>query len=179
MRLALAATTGHAHDSGQADFRYWQIPSRLLGMKLTLETRVASSPQDVWAGFNEALFVQLAPPFPRIRLLKFEGSTTGCLVEVEINFLLFRQVWQSLIVEQGETAEAIWFVDEGRQLPFFLRYWRHRHVISAENGGARILDDIEFRSPSRILDILLYPSLWLQFAYRRPIYRRVFGKPAA
>ena len=145
-------------------------------MKLLLKTRVEQSPREVWAGFNESLFVKLAPPLPRIKLLKFEGSTEGSLVEVEIDFLLFKQIWQSLIVEQQESGNAIRFIDEGRRLPFFLKFWRHRHLIEANSTGTIITDDIEYRSPAWILDILLYPSLWLQFAYRKPIYRRVFAR---
>lgn len=148
-------------------------------MKLVLKTRVEQPPSQVWSGFNESLFLKLAPPLPRIRLLKFEGSTEGCLVEVEINFIFFKQTWQSLIVEQGATEQKIWFIDEGRQLPFFLRYWRHQHLLEADGEGTLITDAIEYRSPAWLLDVLLYPSLWLQFAYRKPIYRRIFAQDAA
>ena len=43
-------------------------------MKLILKTNVKQSPQQVWAGFNQSLFEKLAPPFPRVRLLRFDGS---------------------------------------------------------------------------------------------------------
>ncbi len=148
-------------------------------MKLLLKTRVEQSPREVWSGFDESLFLKLAPPFPRTRLLKFEGSTTGCWVEVEINFVVFKQTWQSLIVAHEESEQTIWFIDEGRKLPFFLKYWRHRHLMEADGTGTIITDDIEYRSPTSIFDILLYPSLWLQFAYRKPIYRRVFARKKA
>ena len=69
----------------------------------------------------ERLFNKLAPPFPRAKLLRFDGSTTGDVVEVELQFGLFKQRWQSLIVEHGQDSQSIWFVDEGKQLPFFLK----------------------------------------------------------
>ncbi len=159
-------------------------------MKLLLKTDVKLPPDHVWAKFDEQLFKKLAPPFPRIRLLRFDGSTTGCTVEVELNFLLFRQIWQSEIVEHGATEEEVWFVDRGSKLPFFLKFWLHRHrllrtsnasnVGSQNSGrpviGTQIVDDIEYQTGSVILDYLMYPLMWAQFAYRKPVYRRAFNK---
>jgi ligand-binding SRPBCC domain-containing protein len=144
-------------------------------MKLCLKTNVDSPPEAVWEGFDEALFLQLAPPLPRIRLLQFDGCLRGNEVRVELNFVFFKQEWISLITEQGQNETEIWFVDEGEKLPFFLRAWRHRHRILRVGSGSQIVDEIEYRSPLWLLDVLLYPSLWLQFAYRKPIYRRVFS----
>lgn len=149
-------------------------------MKLLLKTNVKQPPDQVWAEFNEQLFKQLAPPFPRIRLLRFDGSTTGCTVEVELNFLLFRQIWQSEIIDHGVTEEEIWFVDRGSKLPFFLKFWLHRHrllrISHGTDSGTQIVDDIEYRTGSVILDYLMYPLMWAQFVYRGPIYRRAFNK---
>ncbi len=146
-------------------------------MKLVLTTNVSSVPQKVWQGFDQTLFEKLAPPFPLIKLLRFDGSEKGDLVEVELNFIVFRQLWQSLIVDYGQSKDEIWFIDEGRRLPFFLRYWRHRHRLIRIASGTQIVDDIEYRTPSVVLDYLMYPLMWLQFAYRKPIYRRVFNEP--
>ena len=145
-------------------------------MKLVLKHNVSQSPPQVWSGFTQSLFEKLAPPFPRIRLLRFDGSTTGCTVEVELNFLLFRQIWQSEIIEHGETENEIWFVDRGSRLPFFLSYWLHRHRLIRTDTGTQIVDDIEYRTGAVILDYLMYPMMWAQFAYRGPIYRLAFNK---
>ena len=144
-------------------------------MKLILKHNVNQNPTQVWSGFDQALFEKLAPPFPRIRLLRFDGSTTGCFVEVELNFVLFRQLWQSEIVEHGESETEIWFVDRGTRLPFFLRFWLHRHRLLKTESGTQIVDDIEFRTGSIVLDYIMYPLMWAQFAYRGPIYRRAFN----
>ncbi len=144
-------------------------------MKLVLKTNVKQTPKQVWAGFNQALFEKLAPPFPRIRLLRFDGSTTGCTVAVELNFILFRQTWQSEITEHGENEDEIWFVDQGSQLPFFLKFWRHRHRLLRTETGTQIVDDIEYRTGSLLMDYMMYPLMWAQFAYRGPIYRRAFN----
>ncbi|MDF7816269.1 hypothetical protein P1X15_01645 [Runella sp. MFBS21] len=144
-------------------------------MKLHLRTSVLQSYQQVWEGFDEALFRQLSPPFPPVRVVRFEGCTEGDIVELELNFLFFRQRWTSLIVEQQASTDEIYFVDEGIKLPFFLRYWHHRHrIIQKTTSTTIIADEIEYRTPSLLTDYLFYPLLWAQFAYRKPIYRRYF-----
>lgn len=156
-------------------------------MHLLLKTPVTSSVQHVWNGFDRSLFDQLSPPFPPVDVVRFDGCLKGDTVHLRLNFLLFKQDWISLITDQRtiETAnrtDEIYFIDEGTQLPFFLAYWRHRHSIvrdtAAETGDDRaiIVDDITFRTPFRLTDYLFYPLLWLQFAYRKPIYRRIFTK---
>lgn len=94
---------------------------------------------------------------------------------MQLNLLLFRQRWTSLIVKEGITPEEAYFIDEGIRLPFFLSYWRHRHRVLNAGEHAVVVDDIYYQAPFRWLGYLLYPVLWLQFAYRRPVYRKVFG----
>ncbi|MES2733991.1 MAG: hypothetical protein V4714_19745 [Bacteroidota bacterium] len=143
-------------------------------MRIIIRTPVKQSYQQVWASFGRDLFLKLAPPFPPVKLIRFDGCQTGDIVSMELNFLLFRQVWESAIVAQESNSEEIYFIDEGRKLPFFLQYWHHRHRILRRGAQAEIIDDITFRSPFRLLDFLLYPVLYLQFVYRRPIYKKLF-----
>lgn len=144
-------------------------------MRILLRTFVNHPYERVWAGFDRKLFLQLSPPFPPVRLLRFDGCRQGDVIQLELNFLLFRQRWDSLITEQKSDTEEISFIDEGRQLPFFLRYWRHHHRILRRGSRSEIVDDISFRTPFLFFDYLVYPILYLQFLYRKPIYRRVFS----
>lgn len=127
-------------------------------------------------GFNQNLFLKLNPPFPPVRLLRFDGCSKDDIVSLELNFLLFKQQWTSVILEDGLDEKEFYFVDAGQKLPFFLKFWKHRHRIVKAGDGARIVDDITFRSPFFLMDFLLWPVLWLQFLYRKPIYQRVFKK---
>lgn len=146
-------------------------------MKLTLRTPVSAPLRSVWEGFDESLFKKLSPPFPPVKLVRFDGSRTGDLVSLELNFILFKQNWTSRIADQQETDEEIYFIDEGTKLPFFLSFWRHKHrLIHQKTGGTLIADEIEYRTPFLLFDYLMYPVLWAQFAYRKPIYRRIFAK---
>ena len=145
-------------------------------MKLRIQTHVSQPYQVVWQGFNEELFRRLSPPFPPVRVARFDGCLAGDMVVLELNFFLFKQQWISRITEQQSSESEIYFVDEGTKLPFFLRFWRHRHrIIHEEAGGTIIADEIEFRTPLWVIDYLMYPLLWAQFAYRKPIYKKAFA----
>ena len=145
-------------------------------MHVILRTAVAQPPAQVMAGFTRELFIALAPPFPKLRLLRFDGCRTGDQVEIELDTLVKRLPWTSLIVDDGQLADGtLFFVDEGQTLPSPLRYWRHRHLIQpGPQGGSIIVDDLEYRTATPALDALLYPAMWAQFAWRKPIYRRWF-----
>ncbi|MBF9235786.1 hypothetical protein I2I05_00110 [Hymenobacter sp. BT683] len=145
-------------------------------MHVTLRTTVAQPPAQVMAGFTRELFVALAPPFPKLRVLRFDGCMTGDQVEIELNTLVKRLRWTSLILDNGQLPDGThFFVDEGQVLPPPLRFWRHRHLIEpGPNGGSVIVDALEYRTATPLLDALLYPAMWAQFAWRKPIYRRWF-----
>ncbi|WP_426058222.1 SRPBCC family protein [Hymenobacter sp. B1770] len=146
-------------------------------MHVTLRTAVAQPPAKVMAGFTRALFVALAPPFPKLRVLRFDGCATGDQVEIELNTLVKRLKWTSLIVDHGQLPDGThFFIDEGQVMPPPLRYWRHRHLIEpGPHGGSVIVDALEYRTASPLLDAVLYPAMWAQFAWRKPIYRRWFS----
>ncbi|MEZ4900785.1 MAG: hypothetical protein R2822_03050 [Spirosomataceae bacterium] len=143
-------------------------------MKLSLQTPVQRPYKQVWLGFTEELFQKLSPPFPPVKVIQFDGCKKGDSVILELNFFLFKQRWTSLITEQEINKSEIFFVDEGIKLPFFLSFWKHRHRIIKNQNQTIISDEIEFRTPFWGTDYLFYPLLWLQFAYRKPIYRKVF-----
>ncbi len=146
--------------------------------QLRFAIRVEQGLDQVRAGFTEDLFRRLAPPFPPVAIRRFDGCAPGDEVHLELNFGLFRQPWVSEIVAAEESATHWQFVDEGRTLPFFLRQWRHVHRVEAlPEGGSCIIDSISYAGPNALMSALLWPSLWLQFAYRGPIYRRRFAQP--
>jgi len=144
-------------------------------MHILLKTHVNQDITEVWQGFNRVLFNRLSPPFPPVEIIRFDGCLEGDVVHLRLNFLLFRQDWISLIVDQQTTEKEIYFVDQGTRLPFFLVNWHHRHrLLGDPKGGTLIVDDIVFRTPFRLTDILIYPLMWLLFFYRKPIYKQTF-----
>ena len=143
-------------------------------MNIKISTKVNQSLLKVWEGFNLELFSKLAPPFPPVEVKEFGGCLKGDKVHLELNFLLFKQDWISDIVDQKRTESEIYFIDEGTKLPFFLSYWKHRHRLVKDDEGTLIVDDIIFKTPTILTDYLFYPLMYLQFLYRKPIYKKVF-----
>ena len=144
-------------------------------MKIKIDTLVSQPLKVVKEGFTGDLFLQLTPPFPKVKLLKFDGCLTGDIVSMELNFILFRQTWISEIIEDQSTDKSFYFIDQGTKLPFFLRYWQHKHLLSDQGGSTLITDDISYKTPFIILDWLMYPLLYWQFKQRSPVYRKVFA----
>ena len=151
-------------------------------MRLILSTSLATpDPRAVLARFDEALFRALAPPFPRLRVERFDGCRPGDIVAVSLGWGLGRQAWISRITEAGATDTAAWFTDEGQTLPWPFRQWRHHHRVEADprTGGTRIIDDLTYHTPFTALDYLARPALWALLAYRKPIYRRYLNSRSA
>lgn len=144
-------------------------------MKLCITTSVKASLEIVKAGFTQDLFLSLNPPFPPVELLKFDGCKTGDKVELELNFIFFKQRWVSDITEDAETGDRWYFIDEGTQLPFFLKSWKHHHAVEQRGEGSVIIDDITYSTGTILTDLLMFPALFGQFLYRKPVYKRVFA----
>jgi ligand-binding SRPBCC domain-containing protein len=145
-------------------------------MRLHLQTAVEQDFISVFQAFDEKLFRKLAPPYPKLKLLRFDGSIPGDVVEVELQTGIKSFRWTSLITEREITTAEAWFVDEGQELPPPLKQWRHRHLVTKNGAGAIIHDIIDFSTGYKALDVLLYPLLLTQFGMRKPIYKKVFGK---
>ena len=143
-------------------------------MKINIQTPVSQSVTQVWEQFDDKLLMQLSPPFPPVKLISF-GREKGEKVTLELNFFIIRQLWVSEITDSFVSSNENYFIDEGVQLPFFLKYWKHKHrIVKNEPSGSVIIDEIEFRTPTTLTDYFFYPILYLQFLYRKPIYKKLF-----
>ena len=143
-------------------------------MRVRIKTSVVASLETVKEGFTEDLFLKLNPPFPPVELLRFDGCKKNDVVALELNFILFRQYWISVITEDQDNESEWFFVDKGSQLPFFLKRLRHRHVVQQSGEGAVIIDDITYSTGTILTDLIMYPALLGQFLYRKPVYKRIF-----
>jgi len=145
-------------------------------IRITSTTIVAATPEQVWKGFDETLFKQLSPPFPKISLMRFDGCKQGDVVDLTLDFILLSQRWVSVIKENGQNQEGYYFIDEGAILPFMFTKWKHIHRIEKHPKGTQIIDDVYFQVPWYLPYFLMKIVVWGQFAYRKPIYRQIFGK---
>lgn len=150
-------------------------------MRIICKTQVDQALPQVWAGFDRRLFERLTPAFPPVRIIRFDGCLRGDVVHLQLNFFLFRQDWISLIVDQKTTPDEIYFIDQGSRLPFFLSYWQHKHRLcrvtdpKTAQEQTVIIDDITFRTPFLLTNVLVYPVLWIQFMGRKFTYKKSFN----
>ena len=145
-------------------------------MKINIKTTIAAPYLEVFRLFNRSLFEQLVPPGAKVELIQFDGSKKGDRVHLRLFLPLVKpQDWISVITyDEINNKEAI-FIDEGEKLPFFLAKWKHRHIVrNVDENTAEIIDAIEFSSPYKLTDVLLYPLLYVQFLWRKPIYKKFF-----
>jgi len=143
-------------------------------MRILLETKVRQHYDKVYKGFDVNLFKALAPVFPKMILRKFEGCKKNDLVEVDIDFSIGKQPFYSQVIEAGKEHRGYYFIDQGTRLPFFLKYWEHKHRIKRCGEGSMIVDDIYYNSPTKVAGFLIFPFMWLSFYARKSIYRRYF-----
>ena len=144
-------------------------------MKIYFETVIDKNVESIKKNFTQDLFLALSPPGLRIKLEQFDGCKTGDIVHLKIQSFGLTQTWMSRITEESNSDNQWFFVDEGVQLPWPLKSWKHVHRVKKINENqSAIIDDITFSSGHHILDIPLKPFLWLTFAVRPSRYRKFF-----
>ena len=148
-------------------------------MRLILKTQVKGYYLTIMEQFDRDLFEALAPPFGKMEIVAFTGSEPGDYVH--LRFLSPVQAeWISDIVDARSSDQETYFVDEGQVLPAPLRYWHHRHIVrKIDEQSSLIIDDITYRTRHRLLDLLIYPFIWMAFFPRRYVYRRYFRNNTA
>lgn len=139
-------------------------------MKITLRSKVGGEIAAISERFDENLFKYLLPP--GAQLIKFGGSKKGDIVHLK---LPLAGDWVSEITENGSTDDAIYFIDEGRVLPFPLKKWRHKHILHRVGNSTVIEDNMNFATGSMLMNILFYPVLYLSFLPRVWQYKRYFA----
>ena len=147
---------------------------------LLIEHRVEGNAQQIFDGFTRELFEALSPSFPPATLLRYDGNRVGDLVIIKLGVGPIAQTWVSEITEHVRSESECYFVDEGRKLPFPLKYWRHKHVIrQATPSETVIVEDITFAARTSLLTSLMKPVISAQFDARGPAYRCFFARKAS
>ena len=138
-------------------------------MKITLRSKVPCALETVQNRFDGELFKYLLPI--GAQLIAFGGSTKGDIVHLK---LPLAGEWISEITENGKSEDSIYFIDEGRKLPFPLKSWKHKHILTASGEHTIIEDNMSFSSGNIIFDALIYPVLLLSFLPRVWQYKSYF-----
>lgn len=143
-------------------------------MHIRLETEVDGHYLQVMERFDLTLFEALKPKVGKMEVVQFTGSKKGDVVS--IRFLSpVKATWVSHITEDGSDAEKAYFIDEGVELPFPLKYWHHKHIVAKKTeNSSLIIDDIRYKASNRLLGLLMYPIMYLSFVLRKAVYRAYF-----
>ncbi|MFM6948886.1 MAG: SRPBCC family protein [Aquirufa sp.] len=145
-------------------------------LKFSLQTKINSTIDLVWKQFDKDLLEKLSPPFPLIRISTFDGCNVNDNVVIEMNFLLYKTSWSSLIIENQTSESEKYFIDQGIKMPFGLKYWKHKHGLKMINDHqTAIIDSIEFQTNYRILDYILFPLFYGMILYRIPLYKKLLS----
>lgn len=145
-------------------------------MRILIKTNVEQDYKTVYGKFDVNLFMKLKPPFIGIKVKRFDGCIKGDEIHIEINTLGIKQDWNGLITDNGEYNEEMYFIDVGSKLPYYIKSWKHLHRIIKNGDSSIIVDDINYKTPNIMLDILSYPVMFFQFFYRKPVYKSYFRK---
>jgi ligand-binding SRPBCC domain-containing protein len=149
-------------------------------MKLLLKTPISNDLASTFSLFNEDLFKALKPPIISLKVDRFDGCHKGDEVHLEIGLGPLKQKWVSLITDDKVHEDVCYFIDEGTKLPPPLTYWKHIHrIVKVDNNNCVIEDDITFSSGNTVLDALLYPVMYAQFALRAPIYKKLLNRSSS
>ncbi len=146
--------------------------------QVEIRTPVAGTPAEVFARFSEELFEALAPRFPKLTVLCYDGNQPGDVVHLKLSFGLWSQEWISKISQLDESPEKIRMVDIGVVLPFPLKTWTHHHRIEANPaGGSWIIDEVHFGTKTKLGDWFMRLQVSGQMKGRRKKYQAYFGRP--
>lgn len=143
-------------------------------MQFRIKSDVKAEFRFVASHFGKPLFTHLLPKFPPIKLLRFEGCAKGDLVSLTMKLFGYTMEWDSEIIQTASYDRENNFIDQGIKLPFFLIYWEHKHRIIGNLNNTVIIDEIYYKSPNLLLEILMYPLLYLSFFARKKGYRTFF-----
>lgn len=145
-------------------------------MKVQLKAKVQGNYVDVYEKFDIKFFEYLLPAFPKSEIIQFTGSKTGDIVELRFKKPL-NQRWVSDITDHKIEEDHAYFVDEGSELPWPLKFWKHKHIIrKVDNSTSIIEDDMQYSTNIKLLDLLMWPVVYLAFRPRKSLYRKYFEK---
>lgn len=146
-------------------------------------TTVDADLPTVWAFHDDlAGLIELTPSWMRPEIRVLEGAVDDSLSVGTVFELVLRPFGightsriLARIDEREVTEERVELVDSMIDGPF--PEWRHRHVLTAVDGGTKIVDSIEYREPAiarRTVDGTPY-ILEAVFRYRHRRLRSMFG----
>ncbi len=141
-------------------------------MKFRKESFIGALPERVF-GFHELpdAIERLIPPWENVRIVeRADISKVGSRAVIEQK--IFGIVPSRWVAQHTVYDPPRMFEDVQVSGPF--ASWRHQHIVEAEGGGARLIDEIEFEPPLWIFGqiaapFVIVPKLERMFEYRHRV----------
>ncbi len=144
-------------------------------MKLLFETSINLPFEKIRDQFGRELFLNLSSGVFPFRIQRFDGCKRGDEIHLELGPPGLSKKWVSYITFEETNASGWSFIDEGKLLPWPLKYWKHHHRVDRiSEQKSLIVDDINFECSPGILTPLVKPVLWSVFALRPARYQKFF-----
>ncbi|MFP5387336.1 MAG: hypothetical protein ACLGHN_14760 [Bacteriovoracia bacterium] len=144
-------------------------------MKLLFTTPVPRPFEAIRDKFNRDLFQYLSPGFIPFNIKRFDGCKKGDEIHLGLGPGAIHQEWVSVITFEETNAAGWSFIDEGKVLPWPLKYWKHHHRVDRiSDTESLIVDDINFECSPSFLTPLIKPFLWTVFSIRPHRYKMFF-----
>lgn len=135
-------------------------------------TKINKSASEVFSRFGDGLFEKLVPSFAKV--LRNDGIYVGSKVSVKF-MIPFMKTWYSQIIDVYK-GNSYYFTDIGLSgMPFGIIEWRHHHkVVRIDSTSCFIVDDIQFKTNSRVLDYIVKLIFSASMKMRRGQYKNFF-----
>jgi ligand-binding SRPBCC domain-containing protein len=131
--------------------------------------------QEVTKRFDRRLFDYLAPPFPKLKIKRYDGQKKGDVIQLSLGLWPIFLPWHLVIVDAWEDEKSWGFTDQATMLPFPLTAWRHEHRLVAIGPMETSIEDfVGFRAGPNWLTKLMQPIVHNMFTSRKPAYLRYF-----
>src|SRR5690606_35835195 len=80
-------------------------------MNIIIKTPINTNYIEAYKQFDRKLFETLAPAFPKMEILRFDGSRKDDVIHIRLN--PFGIEWISIITKDAITENEAYFIDEG------------------------------------------------------------------
>lgn len=119
------------------------------------KTTLEASLPNVWRFFSINENLTRVTGFPKVTVNGDRYLYEGALIDLSLQFMFIKVRWKGVV---SEVVDDVYFVDEGRDIPFPFQSWRHVHAFKAVSGSeTAMIDQVTYGSslPPFLVNFLL------------------------
>lgn len=131
--------------------------------------------QIVVDSFDLRLLTFLMGKWPKVKVVQYDGQSTGDRFHFEINIGSKSIPWKGFISHHKRTLKHWVFIDEGELLPANLKKWQHVHAIIRQNDHqVKVIDKVTFSTGRLWSDLLFYIPIFCMLFVRKWGYKKYY-----